>query len=267
MTRLTLTPNMPQRFEPAARKAIEYLGEGFDEVSGGKQWIRISVTPRNSIYFYPSKNSTVIVNIEGGAINSYFDNAVSYWGDPYYRYYDEKKKKEHLKWRVTNEDFFTNVKAIMEGLSISEKNDDLINAVDLIFNNVNLRSFEKKELAKQRIGHSSFAIKVKRRANNSCLINLAIRRNLIASHIKPWSESVDHEKIDIANGLCLSPNYDGLFEDGVISFNDDGSIIICSLSKHEMDAYGLTGNEKIDLLPEQKKYLAWHRANKNLNLI
>ncbi len=266
MTSLTLTENMPERFEPAARRVFMCVGDDFFEVSGGKQWIRVSIESRSSIYFYPLKNSTIVVNIEGGAIDTYFDSAVSYWGDPYYRYYAENQNKEYLKWRVTDEDFYSSVKPMMEGIIRAEDDIDLISDIDLIYNDENLRGFEKQALAKQRIGHSAFSRKVKSRAGNSCLINPAFRRNLIASHIKPWSESVDAEKVDIANGLCLSPNYDGLFEDGAISFNDDGTIIISScLSESEKLAYGLIGSEVVQIIPEHKKYLAWHRDNKFVN--
>ncbi|MFD1009548.1 HNH endonuclease [Oceanisphaera ostreae] len=83
----------------------------------------------------------------------------------------------------------------------------------------------------------------------------------MASHIKPWAVSENHEKLDILNGLCLSPNYDGLFEIGLISFNDDGTIIT-RLTEYDMDAYGLNGTEKIEVEILQSKYLAWHRENK-----
>ncbi|MCK7595816.1 HNH endonuclease [Microbulbifer sp. CAU 1566] len=262
MTKLTLTPQMPNRFNTPALKAIKSIGEDYYEVSAGKQWIRISITPRNSIYFCPSKNNTVIVNIEGNAIKTHFDNAVFHWGKPYYRYFDKKIKKEYLKWRIDSDEFYSTVKLMIDGVQSYDSDLELISAIDSISNDKNLLNYEKQELTKQRIGHSSFAKKVKERAGNACLINPEIKRNLIASHIKPWSEAITNEKVDIDNGLCLSPNYDGLFEDGIISFKDDGTIIISRLSEAEKKAYALTGSEKIKLAPEQKKYLAWHRENK-----
>lgn len=44
---------------------------------------------------------------------------------------------------------------------------------------------------------------------------------LIASHIKPWRESNSQERVDPRNSLLLSPNYDKLFDRGVISFSPD----------------------------------------------
>lgn len=145
---------------------------------------------------------------------------------------------------------------------ISIQDEELINSIDAILGSKVLGDGEKQALIKQRIGHSLFAKKVKERAGKTCQINPKISRNLIASHIKPWAVSERNEKVDIANGLCLSPNYDGLFEYGVISFNDDGSIIINKLSNHEMGAYGLNGSERIIVTNAQSTYLAWHRENK-----
>ena len=146
--------------------------------------------------------------------------------------------------------------------SISESDLELIQSVDTLLETSSLSDYEKKALVKQRIGHSKFAKTIKERAGNSCQINCNISRNLVASHIKPWALSKGYEKVDIANGLCLSPNFDGLFEDGLISFNDDGSIVINRLLEKEMSAYGLLGTEIIRVATGQSKYLAWHRANK-----
>ena len=49
---------------------------------------------------------------------------------------------------------------------------------------------------------------------------------LIASHIKPWVVSDPAEKLDIENGFLMCPNHDKLFDQGWITFSDDGEIII-----------------------------------------
>jgi predicted restriction endonuclease len=41
---------------------------------------------------------------------------------------------------------------------------------------------------------------------------------LIASHVKPWSESNHQERLDVNNGLLHCPNHDDLFDKGYISF-------------------------------------------------
>jgi len=51
-------------------------------------------------------------------------------------------------------------------------------------------------------------------------------RVLRSSHIKPWAESDNQEKVDHFNGLLLVPNLDALFNEGLIAFRDDGRILI-----------------------------------------
>lgn len=58
---------------------------------------------------------------------------------------------------------------------------------------------------------------------------------LIASHIKPWRESTNEERVNPLNSLILTPNYDKLFDRGIISFSpDNGKIILPSIHTHEM---------------------------------
>jgi hypothetical protein len=46
--------------------------------------------------------------------------------------------------------------------------------------------------------------------------------HLIASHIKPWRESTNEERLHEGNGLLLTPTVDHLFDRGFISFQDSG---------------------------------------------
>ena len=83
---------------------------------------------------------------------------------------------------------------------------------------------------------------------------------LIASHIKPYIKCEEDEKFDADNGLLLSKNIDNLFDNGWITFDDDGTVL-CSdnldirikseLQKQKLDKKYL--NEK------RLKYLKYHR--------
>ena len=82
---------------------------------------------------------------------------------------------------------------------------------------------------------------------------------MIASHIVPWRSSNDKERLDKENGILLSPLYDALFDKHLISFQDDGKIII---SKGIIDNELLMlidKNSKIDVTEGMKKYLGKHR--------
>ena len=45
-----------------------------------------------------------------------------------------------------------------------------------------------------------------------------IKSILISSHILPWSQCNDEQKLDVDNGILLSPNVDSLFDKYLISF-------------------------------------------------
>jgi hypothetical protein len=61
--------------------------------------------------------------------------------------------------------------------------------------------------------------------------------------------------------LLLLPNYDKLFDKGLISFEDDGRIIISPLiDKEEYKILGIDPDDKLfNLYPENKPYLEEHR--------
>lgn len=82
---------------------------------------------------------------------------------------------------------------------------------------------------------------------------------LVASHIKPWSHcSNKKEKVDHYNGLLLLPNYDKLFDRGLISFDEDGLILI-SNSLCDPEVFGIDDAIKINLKKRNKKYMRYHR--------
>lgn len=88
-------------------------------------------------------------------------------------------------------------------------------------------------------------------------------RHLRASHIKPWRDSDDREKLDGFNGLMLAPHIDHLFDRGYISFADSGDLLISSeLDVTVLDAWNLNQTRLIKpFRSEQSVYLAHHRKN------
>lgn len=84
---------------------------------------------------------------------------------------------------------------------------------------------------------------------------------LIASHIKPWSESEANEKLDIDNGFLMCPSHDKLFDQGWITFDDNGKIIISKgLSLEDKILLGVKDDMSIILTKGNRMYLAYHRS-------
>lgn len=88
---------------------------------------------------------------------------------------------------------------------------------------------------------------------------------LIASHIKPWRDCDDKEKLDPKNGFALTPMFDKLFDRGFITFTDDRRVQLSNwISQRTFKIIGLKENQFIQDLPlddKRKVYLEYHRNN------
>lgn len=93
-----------------------------------------------------------------------------------------------------------------------------------------------------------------------CMLEKLAYPSLVASHIKPFIDSDETEAYDSNNGLLLSRNMDILFDQGYISFEDDGRIIYSSELDNDVKIY-LKGYKlaPIYLNDERIKYLEYHR--------
>ena len=76
--------------------------------------------------------------------------------------------------------------------------------------------------------------------------------------------SSDFEKLDGYNGLLLSPHVDRLFDRGLLSFEDDGSVLRSSLVADEVwDVWGLGEVTNVGSFSDkQQAYLAYHRTDR-----
>jgi 5-methylcytosine-specific restriction protein A len=123
---------------------------------------------------------------------------------------------------------------------------------------------ERKGLVTSRVGQGAYRKSILHRWEYKCAVtNFQKLDVLIASHIVPWAKSNDKERLDVDNGILLSPTYDALFDKHLISFENNGKIILSDCI--EMNAYnkiGITGRERIETLSQENHYyLERHRNN------
>lgn len=87
--------------------------------------------------------------------------------------------------------------------------------------------------------------------------------HLIASHIKPWRESTNVERLEAANGLLLTPSIEHLFDRGFISFTDDGELVQSPVADQvSLERMGIRQNGQITVgsfSSDQKYFLKYHR--------
>jgi len=88
-------------------------------------------------------------------------------------------------------------------------------------------------------------------------------RFLRASHIKPWADSTDSERVDGENGLLLAPHADLLFDRGWISFSSSGRLLISrSLPSDVQVRLGLSLDDSFEpgaFSHKQLNFLEFHR--------
>lgn len=123
---------------------------------------------------------------------------------------------------------------------------------------------ERQGLVTSRVGQGAYRKRIIHRWEYKCAVtgfdNLDV---LIASHILPWSKANDEERLDVDNGLLLSPTYDALFDRHLISFENNGKIILSNtIEKQAYQKIGVDGTEKINKLSMHNLgYLDLHREH------
>lgn len=117
------------------------------------------------------------------------------------------------------------------------------------------------QLAKARIGQGFFRKQVILLDGACRVTGVTDTRLLIASHIKPWREANNAERLSGYNGLLLSPHIDALFDEQFITFEDDGQMRVhASLSRDVLERWSIDPNKRVERFrPEQTSFLAHHR--------
>jgi HNH endonuclease len=122
----------------------------------------------------------------------------------------------------------------------------------------NLSSTEKEIIILSRRGQGKYRENLINLWKGCSISGYSGLRLLVASHIKPWKKSNNSERIDRYNGLLLLPNYDKLFDLGLIGFSETGDI---KISDHLFDPKSLfiSNDIKINIQKNHAKYLEYHK--------
>lgn len=126
---------------------------------------------------------------------------------------------------------------------------------------VTIPETQRMQLAKARIGQGYFRKQVILLDGVCRVTGVTDTRLLIASHIKPWREATNAERLSGYNGLLLSPHVDALFDGQLITFEDDGRMLVHpSLSRDVLERWSITPEKQVErFLPEQMTFLSRHR--------
>jgi hypothetical protein len=129
--------------------------------------------------------------------------------------------------------------------------------------NQNIPDTEKKQLIRSRIGQGLFRSKVAQIESKCRVTGVSNKSLLIASHMKPWKDSTNEERLDGHNGLLLAPHIDKLFDKGWISFSDEGQLLISpKLTEPILQSWHIHESITVGAFSKkQRQYLAYHRNN------
>jgi len=121
----------------------------------------------------------------------------------------------------------------------------------------------REQLTLARVGQGVFRERLEAIEPGCRLTGLAIKTHLRASHIKPWRDASDAERLDGNNGLLLSPHVDHLFDQGFITFLDNGTVLVSpSLECDVLAAWHIDLYRHIrPLNATQCSYMGYHRSS------
>jgi hypothetical protein len=150
----------------------------------------------------------------------------------------------------------------------SDREDAELVLVRLLENNQELDELTRNQLVKARVGQGLYRENLLASCGALCPITGIEDVNLlVASHIKPWRDASNIERLDSQNGFILSPLWDKLFDSGLISFDDEGHLLVSTnLDSRTMRMIGLVPGSLCRKLPiggegnsRRRIYLGYHR--------
>ena len=123
---------------------------------------------------------------------------------------------------------------------------------------------ESEALVKERRGQDKYRKRLEQLWDSRCAVTgVGIPEVLRASHAKPWKDcATGQERLDPYNGFLLNANLDALFDKFLISFDDDGHILISPrLSMSDLEIMGITADLRLRRIDRRHlPYLAYHRC-------
>jgi len=124
-----------------------------------------------------------------------------------------------------------------------------------------LQETTRETIVQSRIGQGQFRLSLIAYWQGCSATGCSQIEILRASHIKPWRDCTNNERLNVYNGLLLLPNLDACFDIGIISFSDEGNILISSqISDTTLAQLGIKRDMQLSKIePEHKVFLEYHR--------
>ena len=127
-----------------------------------------------------------------------------------------------------------------------------------------VRDTERQAIIRARSGQGLFKERVSRLESRCRITGVENPVHLVASHCKPWRDSINEHRLNGENGLLLTPSIDHLFDRGFIGFEDNGKLIISPVAHlPSLQRMGIDTTKIINVggfTGGQKQFLDFHRS-------
>lgn len=136
---------------------------------------------------------------------------------------------------------------------------------------------ERAAVVMARIGQHRFARSVRDNYGQKCgfcgldASLMPTSRMLVASHVKPWRDGTERERLDPLNGVAACPTHDAAFDTGLLTVTADGRVhrarLLRDASARDEAAHAMfTAAVRDELLVDRahrpkSDYLDWHHEH------
>lgn len=141
--------------------------------------------------------------------------------------------------------------------------DELISQLKDNDSELDIAATEAPRVVRERIGQQRYRKRLEELWEHQCAVTLVRDPILLrASHAMPWAECKSGaDRLSPYNGFLLNVALDALFDKFLISFDEQGTIMLASsLKLEELKDIGITKELKLrKLLPQHERFLSYHR--------
>lgn len=139
--------------------------------------------------------------------------------------------------------------------------DDLSDDISQVLRDRSISETERAQLILARVGQGKFRDAVLGNWDGRCAVSgSGLVQALRASHIVPWRDATHLERLDPDNGIPLLATIDALFDVGLISFADDGAMLVKAEYREEVTALALPSALRDPPNFATQNYLHRHRT-------
>jgi putative restriction endonuclease len=160
-------------------------------------------------------------------------------------------------------DFFNNMDAFLNEAETPEDRGEL-SEPQIEFIHATRAGIDVMRITKTRVNQTFFRKLILASYDNKCaLTGIDTPELLVASHIVPWSVDIS-SRTNPANGICLNALHDRAFDEGLITFDRDLSILYSPrmppVTKDSLMSFGDTKMRLPSKFVPEAKFLDYHRS-------